>query len=166
MRNAIKILRQIGVYDLGVAGPERIGNVTHSIVGRFLRPESVRMLAEIGFKDRFDDEFHRHLRDPVAQRRYPERALTAVRFGDHDAPDRLCSVGLVFQITGQVLQERFYPNSGFYGLEADPINARTASVGPDKPPGMTEDVFPADLVVERVKAVGWFLLGLGIELPL
>ncbi|KFB74838.1 MAG: hypothetical protein AW06_004216 [Candidatus Accumulibacter cognatus] len=124
------------------------------------------MLAEIGFKDRFDDEFHRHLRNSVTERRNPERALTAIRFGDHDAPHRLGSVGLVFRITGQVLQERFYPNAGFYGLEADPINTRTASVGPDKPPSMTEDVFPADLVVERVKAVGRFLLGLGVKLPL
>ncbi|MEF8770214.1 hypothetical protein [Candidatus Accumulibacter contiguus] len=124
------------------------------------------MLTEIGFKDRFDDEFHRHLCDPIAQRRYPKRALTAVRFGNHDAPYRLGSVGLVFQITGQVPQERLYPDSALDGLEADPINARTASVRPDKPPGMTEDVFPVELVVKRVKAIGWFLLGLGIQLPL
>jgi hypothetical protein len=124
------------------------------------------VLTEVGFKDRFDDEFHRHLCDPIAERRYPERALTAIRFGNHDAPYRLGAVGLVFQITGQVPQKRFYPYAVFYGLEIDPINTGTASVRPDKPPSVTEDVFPADLVVERVKAVGRFLLGLGVKLPL
>ena len=48
-----------------------------------------------------------------------------------------------------------------YGVEVDPVYAGTASVGPNKPPSVTEDVFPADLVVERVKAVGRLLLGLG-----
>jgi hypothetical protein len=78
----------------------------------------------------------------------------------------LGSVGLVFQITGQFPQKRFYPDSAFYGFKADPVNAGTASVGTDKTPGVMEDILPADLVVERVKAVGRFLLGLGIQLPL
>ena len=121
---------------------------------------------EVGFKDRFDDELHRHLRDPVADGRNAQRTQTAVRFGNHDTPHRLGYVGLVFQITGQFLQKRFYPDSVFYGLEADPVNAGAASVGTDKSPSVTEDVFSADLVVERVKAIGRFLLGLGIQLPL
>ena len=135
-------------------------------MGRFLWPKSVRVRTEVGFKDRFDDEFHRHLRYPVAYRRYPQRALTAIRLRDHDAPHRLGSVGLAFQILGQFPQKRFYPDSVLYGLEADPVNAGTASVGANKPPRVTEYVFAADLVVERVKAIGRFLLGLGIQLPL
>ena len=120
------------------------------------------MCTEIGFKNRFDDEFHCHLRYPVTDRRNPQRPQTAVRLGNHHAPHRLSSVGLVLQITGQFPQKRFYPFAVFYGFEADPVNAGTASVGTDKPPGMTEDVFPDDLVIERIKAVGRFLLGLGI----
>ena len=101
------------------------------------------MLTEIGFKDRFDEEFHRHLCDPIAERRYPKRALTAIRFGNHDAPYRLGAVGLVFQITGQVPQKRFYPNAVFYGLETDPINTGTASVRPDKPGIMEQPPHPS-----------------------
>ena len=124
------------------------------------------MRTEAGFKDRFDDEFHRHLRYPVADRRYPQRAQTAVRFGYHDAPHRLGSVGFVFQVLGQFPQKRFYPFPVLYGLEADPINAGTSLVGFDQPPSMTEYVCPIQLVVECVKAIGRFLLGLGIQLPL
>ena len=67
---------------------------------------------------------------------------------------------------GQFPQKRVYPNSVLYGFKADPVDTWTASIGTDKPPGMTEYVIPADLVVERVKAVGRFLLGLTVKLPL
>lgn len=77
------------------------------------------------------DEFHGHLRHPIADCRDPQRPLTAVRFGDHDAPHRLGTVGLVLQITGQFPQKRFYPDSVLYGLKANPIDAGTASVGLD-----------------------------------
>jgi len=41
-----------------------------------------------------------------------------------------------------------------YGLEGDPVDAGAASIGPNKAPGVTEDVVPAELVLERVEAVG------------
>jgi hypothetical protein len=78
----------------------------------------------------------------------------------------LGSVGFALQITGQVPQKRVYPDSALYGLKADPINPRAASIGSDEPPCMMEDIRTAQLVVEGVKAIGRFLLGLGIELPL
>ncbi len=76
------------------------------------------------------------------------------------------SVGLGLQITGQFPQKRVYPDSALYGLEADPITTRAASIGSDEPPCVIEDISTADLVVECVKAIGRFLLGLGLELPL
>ena len=137
-RDAGTVLRQVGVYDGGVAGPECMGDVVHGIVGRFPGSQSVRVRTAVGCKNRFDEELHRHLRDPVAARRYPQRAQTAVRFGDHDAPHRGGSVGFVFQVWGQVPQQRCSPASVLDGLEADPLDAGTASVGPDKPPRVTE----------------------------
>ena len=104
-------------------------------------------------------KFHRHLRYSVADRRYSQRTQTAVRFRDHDAPHGLSPVGLVFQITGQFLQKRFYLHSAFYGVKVNPVNpvnARTASVGLNQSPCMMEDIFTADLVVECVKAIGRF----------
>ena len=135
-------------------------------MGRFLGPESIRVRTEVGFEDRLDDEFHRHLRYPVTNCRYPQRPQTAVRFGYPDAPHRLGSVSFVFQVLGQFPHKRFYPLSTLYGFKADPIHAGTASVGTDKMPSVSEYLCPADLVVERVKAIGRFLLGLGIQLPL
>lgn len=52
-------------------------------------------------------EFDRHLRYPVADRRYPQRAHAAVRLGDQHAPHRLGTVGLCLQFTGQLPQEAF-----------------------------------------------------------
>ncbi len=166
LRDTVEVVRQVGVDDWGVAGPERLGNVVHRIMGRSLGPESVRIRTEVGFKDRLDDEFHGHLRHPVSDRRDPQRTETAVRFKSHDASHRLGSVGLGLQITGQFPQKRVYPDSTLYGLEADPITTGAASIGSDKPPGMIEDILLADLVVEGVQAIGRFLLGLGIQLPL
>ena len=77
-----------------------------------------------------------------------------------------CSVGFVFQVLGQFPQKRIYPLPALYGLKADPINTGTASVGTDNTPSMSEYLRSANLVVERVKTIGWFLLGLGIQLPL
>ena len=89
---------------------------------------------EVGFKDRFDDELHRHLRDPVADGWYSQRTQTAIRLGNHDAPYRLGLVGFVPQVLGQFQQKRFYPDSALDGLEAHSVNAGTASVGTDKSP--------------------------------
>ena len=61
--------------------------------------------------------------------------------------------------TFKFFQERVYPDFTLYGVEVEPVYAGTASVGPNKPPSVTEDVFSADLVVERIKAVGRLLLG-------
>lgn len=149
-----------------MAGPQRVGDIVHGIVGRLLGPKSVRVVAAVRFKNRFDDELYRRLRYPVADRRYPQRPHAAIRFGDQHAPHRLGSVAFLLQVTGQIPQESLYPFAPLDGLESRPVNAGTASVGPDQTPGVTEDVFPVGLVVERLETVGRFLLGLGIELPL
>ena len=46
------------------------------------------------------------------------------------------------------------------------VNTGAPFVGADKGIGMTEDVGPINLVVQRMEAAGWFLLGLAIKLPL
>ena len=120
------------------------------------------VLAEVRFEDRFDDEFHRHLRYPVAYRGYAQRPLLTIGLGDQHAPHRWGPVGFVFQVLGQFPQKRVYPFAVLYCLEGDPINAGASLVGLDQPPGVTEDVRPIQFVVERVKAVGRFLLGLGV----
>jgi hypothetical protein len=78
----------------------------------------------------------------------------------------LGSVGFIFQFSGQFQQKRFYPDYVLYGFEAHPISAGTTLVSTDKTPSMIEDIFSVYLVVEYVKAIGRFLLGLGIQLPL
>jgi len=100
VRDAVEVLRQVGVYDLGVAVPKRAGDVVHGIVRRSPGPESIRVRTEIGFEDRLDGELHRHLHNPVAEGRDPQRTQTSIRLGNQNAPYRLGSIGLLFQITG------------------------------------------------------------------
>jgi hypothetical protein len=66
---------------------------------------------------------------------------------------------------------QFRHKSGFplcvlYGLERDAVNAGASLVGPNQAIGVTEDVGPIHLVIERVEAIGRFLLGLAVQLPL
>lgn len=68
------------------------------IMGGFLWPESIGVRTEIRFKYRFNNELYRHLGYPVTDGRYPQRTLTAIHLGDHDAPYRTWGVGLVFQV--------------------------------------------------------------------
>jgi len=137
---------------VGVAGPERIGSVVPRIMGRSLGPESVRIRPKVGFNDWLDDERDGPLRHSVSDRLDPQRTQPAVHFESHDAPYRLGSVGLLFQVTGQFPQKHVYPDSALYGSQADPINAGTASVSPNKTPRMGEYLSSAALVVERVTA--------------
>ena len=101
------------------------------------------------------DFFHDLVRIPIE-----EVVRPALEAAVHVVHNRLQRNG------GQFPQKRFSPDPTLYGLEANPINAGTASVGTDKMPSVSEYLCPADLVVERVKAIGRFLLGLGIHLPL
>ena len=47
--------------------------------------------------------------------------------------------------TFQSFQERVYPDFTLYSVEVDPVYAGTASVGPNKPPSVTENVFSVTL---------------------
>ena len=98
--DTVEVFRQVGIDDVGVALMKGVRYVIYRIMGGFLWPESIGIRAEIRFKYRFDDKLYRHLGYPVADRRYPERAHAAVRFGDHDAPHRTGVVGFVFQVLG------------------------------------------------------------------
>jgi hypothetical protein len=124
------------------------------------------MRTEIRLKNRLNNEFHRHLRNPITYGRDTQRTKISVSFGYQDPTNGLGSVLLLLQITGQFQEKRLYPYSAFYGLETQPIYSWASSVGTDKSPGMTEDVSPNNFVVECVEAAGRFLLGLDIQLPL
>ena len=69
-------------------------------------------------------------------------------------------------MTYRSVQKNLTTTHMLYCFKAHPVNAGTALIGLDKIPGVIEDIFPVYLVVERIKAIGRFLLGLGIELPL
>ncbi|KFB70064.1 MAG: hypothetical protein CAPSK01_000214 [Candidatus Accumulibacter vicinus] len=147
VRDAVKILRQVGINDLGVAPIKRLCYFIDRIMGRLLRSESVGIRTEIRFKYRLDDQLYRHLGYPVSDRRYPQRTLAAIRLGDHDAPYWTRGVGFIFQVLGQFRQKHLYPCLLLYVLEVHPINAGTPLVGANQAVGMHEDVCPPNLVI-------------------
>src|SRR3989338_355262 len=98
MGYAVKILRQVGINDFGVALMQGIGYFIDRIMGGFLWPEPVGVRTEIRFKYRLDNQLYRHLGSPVPDPLDTERTLTAVRFGYHDAPHRTRVISLVFQV--------------------------------------------------------------------
>jgi hypothetical protein len=67
---------------------------------------------------------------------------------------------------GQLPKKRSYPYFALYGLEAHPVYSGASFVGANKLPGMIENISPKNLVVKCVEAIGRFLLGLDIQLPL
>ena len=132
----------------------------------FLGLNPYEVSTEVRFKDRFDDQFYGHLGHPVPYGRDTQGTLSAVAFGYHDALYRVWCIGLALQCFFQLRQKGDYPFSGLYGLEGDAVDAGAPFVGSDKIVGVTEDVGPVYLVVQGVEAVGRFLLGLAVELPL
>jgi hypothetical protein len=66
----------------------------------------------------------------------------------------------------QLRHEGGDPFPALDGLEGDPVHAGAPLLGPHPVIGMIEDIRPIHLVVQRVEAIGWLLLGLAVQLPL
>lgn len=66
----------------------------------------------------------------------------------------------------QLRQKSACPFHFLDGLEGDAVDSGAPFVGTDKAIGMTEDVRPANLVVQGMEAAGRLMLGLAVKLPL
>ena len=164
--NHVEVLFQISVNDLRVSSTQGTCHVVDGIVGRLLGPEPVGCIAEVGFKDRLDDQFCRHLSHPVPDGRNPQRSEFSVALRNHHPFDRGRSVRLVLNCLGQFHQKGGYPFGSLDVLKGATIYASGTFVGLNKVVGMTEEICPIYLVIQGVETVGRFLLGLAVKLPL
>ena len=157
---------RVGSDNLNVSAVHGPDDFIYGVMSVFSWPKAIGRFAKVGFEDRFDDEFYRHLNHSVAEGRNPQGTLTAFAFGYHDPLDRRWFIRLAFECFFQLRQISGFPFFGFDGGKGNAVYPGTAFVGAYKIIGVTEDVFPIDLVIQSVKTEGWFLLGLALELPL
>src|SRR5207247_1826291 len=147
------------LFDRPVDGSNRIERTPLGTV-------PIGRLIEVCFENWFEHQRRRGLYDPVADRRYPERALASTtRLRNHHPFDGLryvasCS-NLLPHCSEPALHTVFLDAREGFAVHARRSTVRTAArirVG--------EDVFAPHLVIQKVESPRRCLLGLHIERPL
>ena len=118
-------------------------------------PEPVAVPGELPLKDRPDDHLQRGLHDPVAHRRYPERALLGrvARLGDPDPSHRLGLVGPLLQVLLHV--EQTVLAVFFEAFYRDAVHAAGPCVFPHLFPGQHKRPVLVDLVYQAEPPVSF-----------
>jgi hypothetical protein len=129
------------------------------------RPEAIRDRQEVGLEDRLQDESRRLLGHPVADRRDAQGSYAAVWFGDRPPPHRRRTIAACPEVPGKLVEQALDAIGLDIG-QGQSIDPRRASVGPDPPPRLAQDVSPEDAVIEGVEAPFRGLLGRSPELAL
>src|SRR5690554_4904209 len=136
VRDRVEVALQVGIDHEGEAFLEQTIYFAQRVTAAAPRPKAVALRTERGLEDRFDDEFHRHLRDPVLDRRDAQRPGPAIVLGDFHSPDRLRAVGSLPQLGRQLAQ--ILLRVCLEPLDAHTIHAGRAPIGPDTCPGRRE----------------------------
>src|SRR5262249_15858628 len=126
----------------------------------------VRTRVEIGFKDRFEDQFHRRLHHPIFDRCDAEWACPTCGLRDIHPSHGLESVGLRSELLVHFPDHLPLLSTCYDRLNRLPIDAGCPVVGLDLLPRLPEDILTPHLVIERIKCDLLSLFGLGIEGPL
>ena len=117
----------VGVDNLDVSAVHGPDDFIYGVMSAFSWPKSIGRFAKVGFEDRFDDEFYRHLNHSVANGRNPQGSLTAFAFGYHDPLDRRWFIRLDFECFFQLRQISGFPFFGFDGGKGNAVYPGTAS---------------------------------------
>src|SRR5271165_2246321 len=133
MRDRIEIGGQVRVYDVGVAILDQPIDFPQRVMASASRSEAVAPIAEPRFENRFDHEPDSLLDDAILDRRNAQRPRSSIALGNVDPFDGLRAVGSLPQRRRQLGQIIFGLRRE--PLDALPIHARRAFVGPDLRPG-------------------------------
>ena len=133
MRDRVEIAGQVGVHHVGVAVLDQPIDFPQRVMASAPRSEAVAPVAEPRFENRFDHEPDSLLDDAILDRRNAQRPRSSIAFGDVDPFDGLRAVRSLPQRRRQLGQIVFGPRRE--PLDALPIHARRAFVGPDLRPG-------------------------------
>ena len=158
MGDASEVVREVGVNDFRVATEQQPFHLDHRLLG--ISPATVGVLFwwKIGFKDRFQ---HQHCcchADSIAQGRDAQRPEFAVGLRYVHSSDRVRSVGFLPE------RKRQFAEPPLYAIRLNvrkvlTIYPRCALVGAALGIRVSQDVFTADLVVQRVEAIASVCLG-------
>src|SRR5215813_760030 len=94
MRDGVKVLLKVGIQYVGMSCVERLPNGPDRLMGVLLRAKPVAALLEVRFKDRLNDDLHRHLGHSVANGRNSQWSFLSLHLGNVDPPHRLGTIGL------------------------------------------------------------------------
>ena len=152
VRDAPKVVREVGVHDFRMASEQRLFHLDHRLLGIAARPVGVLLWRKVGFKDRFEHQHRCCHADPITQGRDAQRPEFAVGLRDKHSSDGVRSVALLSERKRQFTEPPLHPVR-LDVREVFPVHARCALVRAALGPGMGQDVIAADLVVQRVEAV-------------
>jgi RNA polymerase sigma-70 factor (ECF subfamily) len=129
------------------------------IVGAASGAKPVRAVTEIRFKDRFQNEQHGHLDDPVADRWNAQRSRAAIGLGKLDASDRIGPVAFAAKLLMELHQET--PNTAFRRFDVGQcvtIHARGSLGLTVLSPSGLQHIQPRDPIIQGVESESRFLL--------
>jgi hypothetical protein len=109
VRDGVEVAAQVGIDHGAVSSIDQAVHGTNRIVRAAPSSVGVLFLGQIRLEDGFEHDDGSHLRDPFLDRRYAQRSLFPVGFGDVNAPHRLRPIGLAFEFFGQSIQPRSPP---------------------------------------------------------
>ena len=109
MGYGVEVTAQVRVDDLKLPSFNPRLDRRHCLMGIASRSVGVTVLVHICLKDRHQHQHRRRLHHPVFYRRYAQRPLLPIRFGDVDPQYRTGPVPFALQL----LRQGFYPRLSF-----------------------------------------------------
>src|SRR5262249_55985889 len=131
--NRVEIALQVQVDHLVVAIGHPFANIVNRLPRTLFRPKSVRSGTETCFKQRFDNDPYRRLRDSIFHSRNAQWPLPPVRLGDEPSTHRLGPVALVDQLLLE-FQEKLQPPLRLNRSDRFAIDACRSAVAPNLSP--------------------------------
>src|SRR5262245_34970991 len=150
-----EIRSQVEIDDVGLAPDDCLRHALDRRVRGLLRAVAIRPRLEVGFEDRFQDEFQRPLHHAIANGRNREVTNLAPLFRYSDLPRSLGPIPPLHQLLAQLVKKRLHAIC-FDGLERHPITAGGAVVLFGQLVGSAARVPFADVTIQAPKSPRWF----------
>jgi hypothetical protein len=122
----------------------------HCLLCAALWTKPIRVITEVGFKDRLNHHLASLLYHPVAHRWDTQWPLSAIRFRDVDSQHRSWSVCTCLQVLLNLIYKLFH-SLPFHVLDGHAIFPGAPTVSADFFPSLSQNVRPEYAVIERME---------------
>lgn len=167
MVDLIKARLDVGIYHPLMTFVGHHADGLQRVVGAPSGSKPVGAVREVGLEDRLAHDLGRGHHDPIADGGDTKRpGLSRLPgLGDVGPPQRLRAIGRRLQISGELIEKPFH--SGLFDIgDADAVDARRSLVARHVEPRSLQHITAGDLVIQRVEATLWLLLGAAVQHPL